>query len=75
VAFLAWVGFEVMLLISLLATGWAVGTRWPWAGTALMVSAALLTCDAWFDMTTAPGATATATSYPSAAVPDGSGHL
>src|SRR2546423_11264043 len=58
----AWVGFDVMLLISLLTTGWAVGTRRPWAGTALMVSAALLTCDAWFDMTTASGATATVVS-------------
>jgi hypothetical protein len=58
----AWLGFDVMLLISLLATGWAVGTRRPWAGTALMVSAALLTGDAWFDMTTASGATATVVS-------------
>jgi hypothetical protein len=56
---LAWVGFDVMLLISLLATWLAVATRRPWAGTAMMVNAAMLTCDAWFDVTTASGATAT----------------
>jgi hypothetical protein len=55
----AWVGFDVMLLISLLATAWAVATRRPWAGTALAVNAAMLTCDAWFDVTTASGATTT----------------
>jgi hypothetical protein len=55
----AWVGFDVMLLISLLTTGWAVARRRPWASTALMVSAAMLTCDAWFDVTTASGATST----------------
>jgi hypothetical protein len=56
---LAWVGFDLMLLISLLGTGWAVATRRPWAGTALMVNAAMLACDAWFDVTTASGTTAT----------------
>ncbi len=55
----AWVGFDVMLLTSLLATGWAMARRRPWAGTALMVSAAMLVCDAWFDVTTASGAATT----------------
>jgi hypothetical protein len=55
----AWVGFDVMLLISLVATGWAMAGRRPWAGAALMVSAAVLVCDAWFDVTTASGATTT----------------
>jgi hypothetical protein len=55
----AWVGFDVMLLTSLLATGLAMARRRPWAGTALMVSAAMLVCDAWFDVTTASGATTT----------------
>jgi len=55
----AWVGFDVMLLSSLLTTGWAVARRRPWARAALMVSAAMLTCDAWFDVTTASCATAT----------------
>jgi hypothetical protein len=54
-----WVGFDVMLLIALLATGWAVARRRSWAGTGLVVSAVMLTCDAWFDVTTASGATAT----------------
>jgi hypothetical protein len=55
----AWVGFDVMLLISLLTTGWAVARHRPWSGTALIVSAAMLICDAWFDVTTASGAAAT----------------
>ena len=55
----AWVGFDVMLLISLLAAGWAVVRRRPWVGTALMVSAVMMVCDAWFDVTTASGLTAT----------------
>ena len=64
----AWVGFDVMLLISLLATGWAMAGRRPSAGTALMVSAAMLVCDAWFDVTTASGATTTLISIGLAAV-------
>lgn len=64
----AWVGFDVMLLLSLLTTGWSLVTRRPWAGSALMVSAALLSCDAWFDVTTATGATATVASLGAAAL-------
>jgi hypothetical protein len=63
-----WVGFDVMLLIGLSTTGWAVATRRPWAGTALMVNAAMLVCDAWFDVTTASGATTTVVSIGLAAV-------
>ena len=55
----AWVGFDVMLLVSLLTAGWAVAKRRPWAPSALMVAVAMLTCDAWFDVTTASGRTAT----------------
>jgi hypothetical protein len=55
----AWVGFDAMLLISLLTAAWSVGRRRTWAPTPLMVSAVLLTCDAWFDVTTASGGTAT----------------
>jgi hypothetical protein len=58
-----WPGSDSTLLISLLTTGWAVARRRHWASTALMVSAALLTCDAWFDVTTASGATATLVSF------------
>jgi hypothetical protein len=55
----AWAGFDLMLLISLLTAGWAVVRHRPWAGTALVVSAVILICDAWFDVTTAAGTTAT----------------
>jgi hypothetical protein len=53
---LAWVGFDVALTASLAATAWAVlrGSRWlvPFAA----VTATMLVCDAWFDVTTSrPG--------------------
>jgi hypothetical protein len=46
----AWVGFDIALLIALLATGWAA-----WHGRqvlimCLTVVATLLLCDAWFDV-------------------------
>jgi hypothetical protein len=63
-----WVGFDVMLLASLLAAGWALARRRRWAAGALPVSAALLVCDAWFDVTTAAGGTATLVSLGLAAV-------
>jgi hypothetical protein len=55
----AWVGFDVMLLVSLVLAGWAVVMRRHWASTALMVSAVLLVCDTWFDVTTTSGPTDT----------------
>src|SRR5262245_7631507 len=55
----AWVGLDVMLLASLVTAGWAVAKHRSSAGHALMVSAAILLCDAWFDVTTASGAAAT----------------
>lgn len=53
---LAWVGFDVGLTVSFAATAWAVlrGTQWvvPFAA----VTATMLCCDAWFDVTTSrPG--------------------
>ena len=49
---LAWVGFDVALTASLAATTWAVirGSRWlvPFAA----ITATMLVCDAWFDVTT-----------------------
>jgi hypothetical protein len=53
---LAWVGFDLGLTAALAATTWAVlrGSRWlvPFAA----VSATMLCCDAWFDVTTSrPG--------------------
>jgi hypothetical protein len=53
---LAWVGFDVGLTVSFAATTWAVvrGSRWlaPFAA----ITATMLCCDAWFDITTSrPG--------------------
>jgi hypothetical protein len=53
---LAWVGFDVALAVSCAATAWAVlrGSRWlvPFAA----VTATMLCCDAWIDVTTSrPG--------------------
>jgi hypothetical protein len=52
----AWVGFDLMLLVSLLFTAWALVMRRRWASSALMVSATLLFSDVWFDVTTTSGA-------------------
>ncbi|HUZ15377.1 MAG TPA: hypothetical protein VMU72_04270 [Gaiellaceae bacterium] len=53
---LAWVGFDVGLSVTFAATAWAVlrGSQWlvPFAA----VTATMLCCDAWFDVTTSkPG--------------------
>jgi len=53
---LAWVGFDVGLLVALGATAWGIlrGSQWlaPWAA----IAGTLLCCDAWFDVTTSrPG--------------------
>ena len=53
---LAWVGFDVGLTVTFAATAWAVlrGSQWlvPFAA----VTATMLCCDAWFDVTTSrPG--------------------
>ncbi len=53
---LAWVGFDVALTVSFAATAWAGlrGSQWlvPFAA----ITATMLCCDAWFDVTTSrPG--------------------
>jgi hypothetical protein len=48
-----WVGFDLILLASLTATAWVVVRRPHLTPTAYLVSAVLLVCDAWFDVTTA----------------------
>jgi hypothetical protein len=58
----AWAGFDVMLLVSLITTGWAFVRRPHLAATAFVVTAVLLVCDAWFDVTTASGTLDTAVS-------------
>jgi hypothetical protein len=63
----AWVGFDVMLLVSLVVSAWALARRPHLAPTAFAVTAVLLACDAWFDVTTASGTGDTAVSMVSAA--------
>jgi hypothetical protein len=51
----AWVGFNVALVVSLAATGLSIARRASWATSAAAVAAALLLCDAWFDNVLANG--------------------
>jgi hypothetical protein len=46
----AWIGFDVALAVSLALTGWWVVQRRQLAIVGLAVAAALLVCDAWFDV-------------------------
>ncbi|MGH8891296.1 MAG: hypothetical protein ACRDV3_16235 [Acidothermaceae bacterium] len=52
---LTWVGFDVLLLLSLAATGWCAWRRRQVMILAAFTSGTLLICDAWFDVTTASG--------------------
>jgi hypothetical protein len=52
---LTWVGFDVLLLVSLGATGWFAWRKNQAVILAALASGTLLTCDAWFDVTTASG--------------------
>lgn len=53
---IAWAGFDVLLLASVLSTAWLTHRRSQQAGGAATATAALLVADAWFDITTAaPG--------------------
>ncbi|MFN0280614.1 MAG: hypothetical protein ACKVZ6_01425 [Kineosporiaceae bacterium] len=52
---LAWVGFDVMLLLALARTGWLAWRRSPFVVNVASVTATLLVVDAWFDVTTSPG--------------------
>jgi hypothetical protein len=51
----AWIGFDVLLLISFASVGWTAWRRIAAVPIAALVSAVLLVCDAWFDVTTAAG--------------------
>ncbi|HUJ08137.1 MAG TPA: hypothetical protein VLX31_18670 [Streptosporangiaceae bacterium] len=46
----AWVGFDIALLISFAAAGWAAWRRRQLLIISLVVLATLLICDAWFDV-------------------------
>jgi len=54
---LAWSGLDVAELVALAITAWSLWKQRQIAVTATLVTAVLLVCDAWFDVTTAqPGA-------------------
>lgn len=52
---LTWVGFDVILLAALAATAWFAWRRRQAVVVTAFITATLLTCDAWFDITTASG--------------------
>ncbi len=53
---LAWVGFDVGLALTFAATAWAVVRGSHWLVPFAAVTATMLCCDAWFDVTTSrPG--------------------
>ena len=47
---LAWVGFDIVLLLGFAATGWAFWRGRQIVIACLLVTGALLCCDAWFDV-------------------------
>jgi hypothetical protein len=51
---LAWVGFDVLLMLSMGRTAWLAWRRSPYAVNVASATATLLVVDAWFDVTTAP---------------------
>ena len=50
---LTWVGFDTALLASFVAIAVAAWRRSHYLGPAAVITATLLACDAWFDITTA----------------------
>jgi hypothetical protein len=65
---LTWVGFDVFLLGALGLTAWLAWRRRQAVVIAAVVSATLLACDPWFDITTASGRADTAIAIASAAL-------
>jgi hypothetical protein len=63
-----WVGFDIALLVGLALTSWLAWRRRQAVVIAAFVTATLLACDAWFDITTASGRTDTITSVASAVI-------
>jgi hypothetical protein len=62
----SWVGFDVLLLAALAATGWSSWKQRQTVVTFALVTATLLVCDAWFDITLDWGTTQVWTSIASA---------
>jgi hypothetical protein len=52
---LTWVGFDVVLLSGLALTAWFAWRRRQAVVITAFITGTLLTCDAWFDITTASG--------------------
>jgi hypothetical protein len=50
---LAWTGFDIILLMCLGTTAWALWNQRQVAAVASLVTSVLLLCDAWFDIVTA----------------------
>jgi hypothetical protein len=50
---LAWVGFDIMLMVTLSRTAWLAWRRSPYLVIVASMAATLLMVDAWFDITTA----------------------
>jgi len=65
---LTWVGFDVVLLGGLALTAWFAWRRRQAVVIAAFTTATLLTCDAWFDITTASGRFDTITAIASALI-------
>jgi hypothetical protein len=63
-----WVGFDIALLVGLALTALLAWRRRQAVVIAAFVTATLLSCDAWFDITTASGTTDTITSVASAVI-------
>jgi hypothetical protein len=61
-----WVGFDIILLVCLAFTAWLAWRRRQVVVIAAFITATLLTCDAWFDITTASGRTDTIVAIASA---------
>jgi hypothetical protein len=63
---LTWVGFDIVLLSGLAVTAWLAWRRRQAVVIFAFTTATLLTCDAWFDVTTASGRADTITAVASA---------
>ena len=63
---LTWVGFDIVLLSGLSLTAWLAWRRRQAVVIAAFITGTLLTCDAWFDVTTASGRVDTITAIASA---------
>ncbi|MCW2642425.1 MAG: hypothetical protein JWP76_4731 [Dactylosporangium sp.] len=64
----AWIGFDFLLLFSLAAVGWSAWRGLEAFSATALATAALLVCDAWFDVMTASGGTDTVASLVSALI-------